>query len=125
VGQAVPLAVTMTQTPQREQWERNFAGRRLRSVLTPSPRAGHVRERFGVANYELELPVQDAALHFPVRRGWLLGIPMPSALLPKSCTREFAVDGMFHFDVGLYAPLTGSLIVRYRGWLRPDASRTG
>ena len=46
---------------------------------------------------------------------------MPSLLLPKSCTREFAVDGVFHFDVGLYAPLTGSLIVRYRGCLRPDA----
>ena len=124
-GQAVPLTVAMTRTPRREQWERNFAGRRLRSVLTPSPRPGHVRERFGLANYELELPLQDAALHFTVRRGWLLGIPMPSALLPKSCTREFALDGVFHFDVGLYAPLTGSLIVRYRGWLEPDAGDAG
>jgi hypothetical protein len=124
-GQAVALAVVMTRAPRREQWERDFAGRHFRSVLTPSPRPGHVRERFGLANYELELPVLDAALHFNVRRGWLLGIPMPSALLPKSCSREYAVDDVFHFDVGLYAPLSGSLIVRYRGWLRPDAGRTG
>jgi hypothetical protein len=120
-GEDVPLTVTMTRTPDGEIWDRIFAGRRLRSVLTPSPRPGHLRERFGPATYELELPVADAALHFPVRRGWLLGVPMPPALLPQSCTREFAVDGTFHFDVGLYAPLTGGLIVRYRGCLRPDA----
>ena len=110
----MPLTVTMTRTPAGEAWERNFAGRRLSSFLTPSPRPGHVRERFGLATYELELPVEDGALHFSVRRGWLLGIPLPSLLLPKSCTREFAVDGAFHFDVGLYAPLTGGLIVRYQ-----------
>jgi hypothetical protein len=120
-GEDVPLTVTMTRTLEGEAWERNFAGRRLRSVLMRSPRPGHVRERFGLATYELELPVEDAALHFSVRRGWFLGIPMPSVLLPKSCTKEFAVDGEFRFDVGLYAPVTGSLIVRYRGCLRPDA----
>lgn len=121
-GEDIPLTVTMTATPEGEVWERDFAGRRLRSVLTPSPRPYHVRERFGVAAYELELPVVDAALHFTVRRGWLLGIPLPSRLLPQSCTREFAMDGVFHFDVGLYAPLTGGLIVRYRGRLRPGAA---
>jgi hypothetical protein len=117
----VPVTVTMIRTPAGEAWERSFAGRRLGSVLTPSPRPGHVRERFGLATYELELPVEDGALQFPVRRGWLLGLPLPGFLLPRSCTREFAVDGVFHFDVGLYAPLTGGLVVRYRGWLRPDA----
>jgi hypothetical protein len=121
-GEDVPLTVTMTRATVGEAWERSFAGRRLRSVLTPSPRPCHVRERFGLATYELELPVEDAILHFAVRRGWLLGIPLPSWLLPRSCTREFAADGVFHFDVGLYAPLTGGLIVRYRGSLKPDAS---
>jgi hypothetical protein len=29
-------------------------------------------------------------------------------------------DGAFHFDVGLYAPLTGGLIVRYQGRLGTD-----
>jgi hypothetical protein len=121
-GKDVPVIVIMRRTPAGEAWERCFAGRRLRSVLTPSPRAGHVRERLGLATYELELPVQDGALHFPVRRGWLLGMPLPAFLLPRSCSREFAVDGVFHFDVGLYAPLTGDLIVRYRGWLLPESA---
>ncbi|MFZ1103636.1 MAG: DUF4166 domain-containing protein [Hyphomicrobiaceae bacterium] len=121
-GADVPLTVTMTCTPDGEVWERSFAGRRLRSVLTPSPKPYHFRERFGLATYELELPVEDAVLHFVVRRGWLLGIPLPSLLLPRSCTREFAADGAFHFDVSLYAPVTGGLIVRYRGCLKPDAA---
>ena len=120
-GEDVPVTVTMTRTPDGETWERNFAGRRLRSFLTPSPRPNHLRERFGVATYELELPVEEAVMHLPVRRGWILGIPLPSVLLPQSCSREFAVDGTFHFDVGLFAPVTGGLIVRYRGSLRPDA----
>jgi hypothetical protein len=120
-GEEVPLTVTMTRTPAGETWERNFAGRRFRSFLAPSDRAQHCLERFGPFTYEQELPVEDGLLHFPVRRGWFLGVPLPSLLLPRSCSREFAADGAFHFDVGLYAPLTGGLVVRYQGHLRPDA----
>jgi uncharacterized protein DUF4166 len=116
-GDDVPLTITKTRTPTGEIWERNFAGRRFRSYLTPSDRPQHYRERFGLFTYEQELPVEDGALCFPVRRGWLLGLPLPSLLLPRSCSREFSSDGVFHFDVGLYAPVTGSLIVRYEGRL--------
>jgi hypothetical protein len=87
----------------------------------PSPRPFHYRERFGPFTYEQELPVEDGVLHLPVRRGWFLGIPLPSRLLPRSCSKEFAENGTFHFDIGVYAPLTGGLIVRYQGHLRPDA----
>ncbi|MGR3707824.1 MAG: DUF4166 domain-containing protein, partial [Alterinioella nitratireducens] len=44
-------------------------------------------------------------------------IPMPRWLLPVSEAREHVRDGRFHFDVSLRAPITGALIVRYRGWL--------
>jgi len=121
-GVDVPLTVIKTRTRRGETWERNFAGRRFRSFLTPSARPSHCRERFGPLTCELELPVKDATLHLAVRRGWFLGIPLPSLLLPGSCSREFAVDDTFQFDVGLYAPLTGGLIVRYQGWLEPDAA---
>lgn len=123
-GDDVPLTITKTRTAAGEVWERNFAGRRFRSVLTPSDRAQHYRERFGPFAYEQELPVEDGVLYFPVRRGWFLGVPLPSLLLPRSCSREFAVDGAFHFDVGLYAPLTGGLIVRYKGRLGADGERS-
>ncbi len=51
--------------------------------------------------------------------GWLLGIPMPRAFLPRSETREYVADGVFHFDVDLAAPLNGGRIVRYCGALTP------
>jgi hypothetical protein len=47
-GDDVPVTVTIARTAEGEVWERNFAGRRMRSVLTPSPRPGHCRERFGL-----------------------------------------------------------------------------
>ena len=72
--------------------------------------------------YEQALPVENATLSFLVERGWFLGVPIPSFLLPRSCAKEFAVNDHFHFDVGLYAPLTGELIVRYQGQVRPDAA---
>ena len=116
-GDDVELTITKTRTSSGEIWERNFAGRSFRSLLTSSPRPVHYRERFGPFRFEQELPFADGALQFVVRRGWFLGIPLPSLLLPRSCSKEFDVDGTFHFDVGIYAPLTGKLIVRYRGEL--------
>jgi hypothetical protein len=122
-GDDVPLIITKTRTPAGETWERDFDGRRFRSVLTPSVRPQHYRERFGPFTYEQELPVEEGVLHFPVRRGWFLGIRLPSLLLPRSCSREFAVDGAFHFDIGLYAPVAGGLIVRYQGRVGPQVER--
>jgi hypothetical protein len=106
-----------------EIWERNFAGRIFRSYLTSSRRPYHYRERFFAFTYEQELPVRDQSLNLPVRRGWFLGIPLPALLLPASESREYAVGGIFHFDVGLYAPLRGGLIVRYRGSVTPDGEQ--
>jgi hypothetical protein len=115
-GHNVPVAITKTRTALGEIWERDFCGRKFRSFLSPSPRPFHYRERFFVFTYEQELPVQDGSLFLPVRRGWFLGIPLSRFLLPKSLAREYDVRGTFHFDVGLYAPLTGQLIVRYEGY---------
>lgn len=119
-GTDVPLTITKSRTSSGEIWERNFAGRVFRSYLTPSG-PGRYKERFWLFNYEQDLPVLNATLHLPVRRGWFAGIPLPRFLLPASRSREFAVDGQFRFDVGLHAPLGGGLIVRYQGWVEPDA----
>jgi len=118
----VPLTLAVTRMHRREVWNRDFAGGRLQSVLTLSPRPFHYRERFGPFTYEQELPVEEGVLRLPVRRGWFLGVPLPRMLLPRSCSREFDEHGTFQFDIGVYAPLTGGLIVRYQGWLRPDAA---
>jgi saccharopine dehydrogenase-like NADP-dependent oxidoreductase len=122
-GDDVPLTITKTRTASGEIWERDFAGRVFRSYLTRS-RSYHYKERFSAFNYEQELPVRNGVLHFWVLRGWFLGIPIPKPLLPRSESREFELDGAFHFDVALFAPLGGGLIVRYRGSLSPDGRET-
>ena len=93
-----------------------LGGKRFRSRLSPS-RPGHVVEAFGPFRFELALPITDGAMALEVRRGWLLGLPMPRALLPVSQSREYVADGRFRFDVTLRAPLGLGLVVRYRGWL--------
>ena len=107
----------MTRKGPAETWVRDFGGQRFRSHLRPAPKG--VTERFGPLTFQIGLTVKDGALHYPVTRGWCLGIPMPRALLPVSETVE-AVDreGRATFDVALSHPLSGP-IIRYRGWLQP------
>lgn len=119
-GINVPITITKTRIDNGEIWERNFAGRVFRSYCTPSNHPYRYKERFWLFNYEQELPVNGNSMYLPIRRGWILGIPIPKVLLPTSDSREYESDGIFHFDVGLGAPLSGGLIVRYRGSLRPD-----
>lgn len=120
-GDDVPLRLTITCLPHGEVWDRSFDGRRLRSRLLPSPRRYCYRERFGAFTFEQALPVKDGVMRLRVRRGWLLGVPLPSLLLPRSCASECAVGGRFQFDIGLHLPVTGALIVRYQGSLAPVA----
>lgn len=115
------ITITKTRIGEGEVWERDFDGCVFRSYCSPTPAAYRYRERFGPFSFEQDLPVVDGSLYLPVRRGWLLGIPMPHFLLPSSESREYVENGIFHFDVSLSAPLGGGLIVRYRGFLSPDA----
>ncbi len=116
----VPVTVTKIRTDRGEIWQRDFDGRIFQSYCSPSSLPYRYRERFGPFNYEQDLPVDNGCMYLTVRRGWFLGMPIPRALLPGSDSREYADNGVFHFDVGLLAPLGGGLIVRYRGWLKPD-----
>lgn len=114
-----PVTVTKTRVGTGETWERNFGGRVFRSYCTTVATPYRFRERFWPFTFEIDVPVEDASLRFPVRRGWFLGIPLPCLLLPTSESREYVENGLFHFDVALAAPF-GGLIVRYRGHLHPD-----
>lgn len=120
----VPVSVTKRVVRQGEIWERNFGGKRFRSLLSPSPKPHHVRERFGPFNFEQSLPLENGRMRLNVQRGWFLGIPMPRWALPTSTASEFTQDGVFHFDVALGLPVFGSLIVRYRGSLTPSDAST-
>jgi hypothetical protein len=114
----VPVEVVKTAAGEQELWRRRFGDHEFCSRL--KLRGAYMTERFGPFVFELGLAVRDAGLEYPVRRAWLLGLPLPRWLLPTSETREFERDGCFHFDVSLDAPLGIGRVVRYRGWLRPD-----
>lgn len=120
-GQDVPLTVTKTRRETGELWERNFGGWVFRSHHLPAAHAQRYRERFGPLTFELDLRVEDASLRVTVRRGWFCGLPLPRAVLPISDAREYVDAARFHFDIALSAPFGCGLIVRYRGWLTPDA----
>jgi hypothetical protein len=116
----VPVEVVKTATSKGEQWERRFGTCRFGSFLAAGPQG--LTERFGPFTFTIGLHVFDGALDFPVTGGRFGPIPLPRWLLPISIAREEARDERFQFDVKLLAPLTGQLIVHYRGWLEPFPS---
>jgi hypothetical protein len=79
-----------------------------------------LREHFGALSFDIELTAADEILKYAVCHSYLLGIPLPLWLGPKSTACEFAEDGRFRFDVEIRHIFTGP-IVRYRGWLLEDA----
>ena len=118
-GQNIPVTVLKSPIAQGEIWDRRFGAGLFRSHLRLTPKG--LTERFGPMTFLLRLAVNDGALHYPVATGWCFGLPIPRAFLPQSIAREYEQDGVFHFDVALHAPLRAGLIVRYTGYLLPDA----
>ena len=114
-SEGIEVEVTKSADEAGEIWERRFGSHRFCSRLCPTDRG--MTERFGVMTFRLGLHVKDGCLHFPVTSGRIGFFPVPGFLLPKSEAREYVEEGRFHFDVALYAPITGQLIIRYRGWL--------
>lgn len=111
------VEVTKSATATGETWTRRFGTRSFRSHLKATPDG--MTERFGLFTFTIGLTVRDGALHYPVKSGRIGPIPLPRWLLPASDTREFEESGRFHFDVRLLAPVTGALLVHYRGHLDP------
>ena len=122
-GRDVPVEVTFRLDGACEVWTRTFAGRAFSSVQFEGTGrfAGLICERFGPLTFGLALTIDGARLRLAVRRWSLFGIPLPPALGPAGESFE-AVDGegRFNFHVEIGFPWTGP-IVRYRGWLTPDA----
>ena len=118
---ATPVRVVKTRTERGETWERRFGNQTFRSHLTARPDG--MEERFGPFAFLLNLHAQGGALHFPVRSARFFGVPWPKRLLPGSDASEREVAGEFEFDVKLTAPLTGALIVHYKGRLAPVAEK--
>ncbi|MBN9671560.1 SDR family oxidoreductase [Roseibium aggregatum] len=120
-GEDTPVKVTIEKRGDREIWNRSFGDRTFRSILklSGSEGTGLVNERFGPVSFDIALERRDDGLHYPVKRGWLLGLPVPKWLLPTSEATETHQDGRFRFDVKISLPVFG-LLVHYQGWLTPE-----
>jgi Domain of unknown function (DUF4166) len=121
-GCDIPVTVSFQARRGREYWQRDFAGRCF-STVQEQGRGRFERllyERFGPINVGMELLCESERLRFVVRRWSVCGIPLPRALAPRGNSYEFVEAGRFHFHVEIAHPFTG-LIVRYRGWLVPQA----
>jgi hypothetical protein len=102
-----------------ERWTREFGGSRFSSTLRAE--GNHLVERFGPLRFIFSLSTSDGGLAMEIT-GWRLGsIRLPNFLAPRSPAREWEAEGLFHFDVPIDLPLIGR-VVRYRGWINPDAS---
>jgi hypothetical protein len=100
-----------------EHWTRDFGGKRFSSAL--GEHKGEMVERFGPLRFHFALRAEnDGALAMEIRRWSFLGLPLLSALAPRSPACEWEADGLFHFDVPIDLPLIGR-VIHYRGWLGP------
>lgn len=113
----IAVNVSKTVTPKGETWVRSFGAKHFQSHLRIVK--GRMTERFGALTFTLGLNVDHGALHYPVSAARMGPIPLPRWLFPTSKAREYAARDTFHFDVALYAPITGQLIICYKGWLKP------
>ncbi|WP_421704371.1 DUF4166 domain-containing protein [Aliiroseovarius sp.] len=118
-GGAVPVTVTLTPTEQGAIWTREFGSHVTRSTLWTSLDERVLVERLGLFTLRMTLSAEDEQLYVTVVGMSVLGLPVPSFLLPRGETYEFAKDGRFHFDVSGVLPGIG-LMIRYRGALEPE-----
>ncbi len=117
-----PVRVHFSVRHQVETWTRSFgeAVFRSRQYAGAGRWEGLLCERFGALTFAAELVFDGRRLALVLRHWKAFGVPLPMALCPRSTAHETEEDGRFHFHVEIGHPLTG-LIVRYRGWLVPEA----
>ena len=120
-GEQIPVTVQFTPEQGGEKWLRTFGTKSFFSIQTPGTGKNEhlLMERFGPITVALALVVQEEKL-FLIPRHWsLLGLPLPSALLPSGNSFEAQVNGKFRFDVEISAPVVG-LIAAYQGEIEPS-----
>jgi hypothetical protein len=105
-----------------ETWARTFGGQSFssRQFAGRGQSESLLCERFGPLTFAMALVPNAGELSLVLRRWSLFGVPLPLGLGPGSVAYEGVDAGKFRFHVEISHKLTG-LIVRYRGWLEPDA----
>jgi hypothetical protein len=118
----IPVHVEFRIAGGEEIWIRSFGEKSFASRQVAGRGASEhlLCERFGPLTFAMALILHDGRLALVPRRWSAFGVPLPMRLCPRANAYERSEDGRFRFHVEIGHPLTG-LIVRYRGWLEPEA----
>jgi hypothetical protein len=118
----VPVQVRFDAGKDGETWTRTFGPHTFssRQFVGEGRSQRLLCERFGPLTFAMALVAEQGRLSLVLRRWSFLGLKLPMWLCPRSASYESVEDGRFRFHVEISHPLTG-LIVRYRGWLEPNA----
>jgi len=104
-----------------ERWTHNFDGHVLRSTLRYDPLRDLVLVRFGPGICGAVVRRKGRELVVDVADMWVLGVPLPKALIPRSASREWQDDYKgFCFDISASLSKSG-LLVRYEGYVALEA----
>lgn len=122
-GDDIPVNVSFEKKNNGELWQRSFDGQSFSSFHSEGSGYSErlLSEQFGPFKFNQALVVADDGKLSLIVRNWsMFGIPLPRALAPMGNAFEHEVDGRFHFHVEIKMLIIG-LIVRYQGWLIPNA----
>jgi hypothetical protein len=118
----VPVQVRFHAGKDGETWTRTFGAHTFssRQFVGKGRSQRLLCERFGPLTFAMALVAEQGRLSLVLRRWSFLGLKLPMWLCPRSASYESVEDCRFRFHVEISHRLTG-LIVRYRGWLEPNA----
>jgi len=115
----VPVSVAFTVRDGVETWHRTFGRHAFMSLQYAAPDSGLIIERFGAVAFAMEAAASVHGIDLHLRRGSVLGMPLPRFLWPCIVAKERVDDAdRFCFDVEIGLPVIGRL-VHYQGWLMP------
>lgn len=118
-GWNVSLTVTFSPDGDGKSWHRSFAGHTFRSHQRAGD-GGHILERVGPVEFAFRPNVVEHQLELILTAVRFMRIPVPAMLHPEIKTCEYEHNGRYHFNVEASLPWFG-LLIRYGGWLMPDA----
>lgn len=112
------LSVTFEPVATTEVWCRRFGNAPFRSLQYA--KGGYLCERVGPVTFVFTPVASSEGLALRLDGFRMLGVPLPRFLHPAVVTFERQREGRYEFSVEAQLPLFG-LLVRYAGWLAPEA----
>lgn len=111
-----PLRFETVQDGAGARWVRRIGPHVMVSHQRAMP-DGTLAERLGPATLAARLVPDPDGLHLETAWVRVLGVPLPRVFWPRMTACEWAEGTRYHFDIALFAPLLGTRVIAYSGWL--------